>query len=80
MSLIQRRFLREHIAGRCVRALVAAGTLISTTHVIMAQSIVVDATPAHIANTFSPVRALVPFQLVAAMYCTYVLRKDSLSG
>ncbi len=58
MSFIQRRFLRERSAGRCARALVAFGVLISASHVIMAQSVVVDATPSHIANTFSPVRAL----------------------
>jgi hypothetical protein len=46
------------IEGRVARIRLAVGILLCSASAITAQNIAVDAAPAHVANSFSPLRAL----------------------
>lgn len=53
-SGMKNRGSRIYLAVVCL----AAGMLVWPGRAVLAQNIVVDATPSHVANSFSPVRAL----------------------
>src|SRR5579859_5349016 len=51
-------FMASQVGHRFPAALVVVGALLLSANLALAQSVVVDADPAHVANTFSPVHSL----------------------